>query len=187
MPQEAGGAAAAAAGADAAEHSEALLPLLLVADALRQRLAALEAGVRAAAAQASAQLLAAEAAAGAAAAAAPCDGVAAARLRLAAQPPLQHQLAAFAAVGPASPVLAAASQAVGEVSGAIEGLVLDLLLGRVRSQLQVWRALHAVHALLRRAPRALGCAHLPNAELVEQRYALTGSLGGEPRPAGLSS
>ncbi len=66
-----------------------------------------------------------------------CDATAAARQRLEAQPPLRQALASLAAVGPGSPLLALSTGAVGEAAGVAEGVVFDVLLGRVRAQLQV--------------------------------------------------
>ncbi|GAB4818119.1 hypothetical protein N2152v2_005165 [Parachlorella kessleri] len=116
---------------DSGESSEALLPLLLLADMLRQRLAVLEAALRSAAANAAQQLLA-QAGPGQV-----YDATAAARQRLEAQPPLRQALASLAAVGPGSPLLALSTGAVGEAAGVAEGVVFDVLLGRVRAQLQV--------------------------------------------------
>ena len=66
-----------------------------------------------------------------------CDATAAARQRLVAQPPLRQSLASLAAVGPGSPLLALSTGAVGEAAGVAEGLVFEVLLGRVQAQLQV--------------------------------------------------
>lgn len=138
-PQE-GGAAA-----DGAAESEALLPLLLVGEALAQRLSQLEAALREGAAEAAQRLLQGQQGGKLAVEASACDAVAAARLRLTAQPHLRQALATFADAaarrgsgsGAAAPLLASASAAVGEAKGTIEGLVFDVLLGRVRAQLQV--------------------------------------------------
>lgn len=123
-------------GADPSAEAEALLPLLLAADALQQQLAALEAALCAAASAASERLL--QQPPEAAAAAGGCDAVAAAQLRLSAQPALRQALLAFAgaASGQGGGILAASSSAVADARGAVAALVLDALLSRVQAQLQ---------------------------------------------------
>ncbi|KAL4421182.1 hypothetical protein ABPG77_003365 [Micractinium sp. CCAP 211/92] len=120
-------------GDSAAEGAEAVLPLLTVASQLVQRLALLEGSLRHAVAEAAPKLLEAAAApAGSSAAALPSAAV----LRLAAQPALRQQLAAFAAsAASGAQLLPTAASAAAELERQVGSCVLEVLAQRPRAQL----------------------------------------------------